>query len=100
MSSILENFKDLSAKHKAVLQLSEMTKKNPELLEPDDGTESFLSTFFDDANKKVEETDIRIKSIEDKYKSLIAFFGDTPNDMPMETLIEIINKFTKDLNVI
>ena len=46
-----------------------------------------------------EEMDNRIKSIEEKYKTLINYFGETPKDMPMETLIEIINKFTKDFNL-
>jgi hypothetical protein len=99
MSSIIENFKDLSLKHKAVLQLEENTRKNPELLEEDDMTETFLVSFYDDAAKRIKETEDRIKLIEEKYKSLITFFGDTPKDMPMDTLIDIINKFTKDMNV-
>ena len=74
MSSITENFKDLSLKHKAVLQLAENTRKNPELLEEDDMTETFLALFYDDAEKRIKETDDRIKSIEEKYKSLISFF--------------------------
>jgi hypothetical protein len=74
--------------------------KQKDLLEPDDGTEAFLATFYDHAKQEVHKVEEKVKEIDTKYASMLKLYGETPKDLPMETFIDIILKFAKDLQVI
>jgi hypothetical protein len=99
MQSITDSFKDLNNRYKVVCNLHDRITKGEEKLEEDDKSEIFFDSFFDNARRAVMMVEEKIKSIEDKYKDLIAYFGDTPKDFSMDVLIETFNKFNKDLTV-
>lgn len=98
MSSINDSYKEINKKFKAVCQLNDLVQKEDKL-EEDDKSFEFLVSFFSDAKLTMSQVEDKIKSIEDRYKEVVTFYGDTPKDLPMETFIEILNKFSKDLNV-
>jgi len=58
-----------------------------------------LDSFFEKAKVSISLIDEKIKSIDEKYSTLLIFFGDNVKDMPMETFIEIFSKFNRDLGV-
>lgn len=99
MQSINDSYKELNNRYKGVVALNDLISKE-EKLEEDDRSYEFLGSFLDNARIAMRTVEEKIKGIEEKYIQLIAFFGDTPKDMPMDTFIEIFNKFNKDLTVI
>lgn len=74
-------------------------EKDNEDLEDDDKSAEFLASFYSNVEDSVKKIEEGIKKIEAEYGILIKKFGDTTKDMPMETLIEILNKFGKDLTL-
>jgi hypothetical protein len=94
----VENFKEVFGKFKSVCALHEVLKYQDQL-EEDDGTEKFLESFFEKARTNVEMVESRIKEIDLKYIELLQLYGDNPKDLPMETFIDILLKFAKDLLV-
>jgi hypothetical protein len=70
-----------------------------EQLDEEDKTEEFLASFIKDAETKTELIDKKIKEIDERYKEVITFMGDTPKDMPMDTFLDIFVKFNKDVTV-
>jgi hypothetical protein len=98
MSAITDTYKELNNRYASLNSLSEIIKKEDKL-EEDDKSLEFLESFYDKAKLAMITTDEKIKSIEEKYVKTIEFFGDNKKDLPMDTFIEIFNKFNKDLNV-
>jgi hypothetical protein len=93
-----ENFKEVMGKFKSTLALQEILKYKDQL-EPDDGTEKFVGEFLEKAKGEVDKVDQKIKEIDIKYAAMLQLYGDTPKDLPMETFIDVILKFAKDLQV-
>jgi diaphanous 1 len=98
LQAITENFKDVLGRFKSVCSLQEVLKYQDQL-EPDDGTEKFIGAFLDKAKREVDSVEHKIKEIDTKYITMLQLFGDTPKDLPMETFIDVILKFAKDLQV-
>lgn len=98
MQSINDSFKELNGRYKDVIKLSELIA-TVEDLEEDDKTNEFLGTFIKEAGVDVEKIDKKIKLIDDKYKEVVALFGDNPKDLPMDNIFDILTKFNKDVTV-
>ncbi len=98
MKAIDESYKELTVKYASVTSLIETIKKEDKL-EDDDRSPEFLGSFADTARLAVLTTEDKVKSIEGKYETTVKLFGETPKELPMESFIEIFNKFNKDLNV-
>ena len=98
MQVINECFKEVNSKFKGLCDLK-ARMEHEENIEENDGTFEFLKSFFNEVKDSVEKADERIKAIEDNYKKVVAFFGENLKDLSMEVLVDILNKFNKDLNV-
>jgi len=98
-STISDLFKEFNTKFKNLNSLLEILQKECDNIEDDDKSAEFLDTFYPDVQDSVKLIEDNIKKIDGDYISLIKLFGDTPKDMPMETLLDIINKFSKDVTV-
>jgi hypothetical protein len=98
-STISDLVKDFKTKFNILNSLLQILQKECDNIEEDDKSAEFLDTFYGDVQDSVKLIEDNIKKIDEDYISLIKLFGDSPKDMPMETLFEIINKFSKDVTV-
>ena len=99
LQTVLELFKDFNSKFKNLTNLLNILQKESENIEEDDKSAEFLSSFYSDTENTVKLVEDKIKKIEEEYSMLIKKFGDSPKDMPMDTLFEILNKFGRDISV-
>jgi len=99
MQVINETFKEINTKFRGCCDLKERMDQE-ENIEENDGTYEFLKSFFDIVKADVEKTENRIKAIDDEYKKVVSHFGETLKDLPLETLVDILEKFNKALNVL
>lgn len=69
-------------------------------IDPEDKTNEFLESFTKDVEQSIQKIENDLTKIDSDYKDLIGFLGDTPKEMPMDTLlIDILAKFGKNLSV-
>ena len=99
LQSIIESSKELNTKFQCVESLKQLYENERQEFEEDDLTEEFLLTFYNDAYNSIKEIETKLKGLEEKYDKLIQYFGDTTKNMPIDTFIDILVKFSKELNV-
>ena len=101
MQVINEAFKEISSKFKVIKELKSAFDQMESTgeVEERDGTANFLQSFFSKAENEVEKLNQKIKGVDEKYKIVVAHFGENLKDLPLETLVDILTKFNKDINV-
>lgn len=102
LQGINDSFKDLNMKFKAVNELNDKIKEIEEEAknnEEEDGTREFLSKFYSDAKMEIQKVDEKIKSIEEKFKEVVSFYGENPKDVTIEQFFDTFSKLNKDITV-
>ena len=95
--SVVEGLKQMESKWKDVQALKKILNDNKDQVMEEDKSESFLENFYDDADKKIKEIKTELEKIDNDYTDIVAYFGETVENMPMNKFVEIFRKFTKDM---
>ena len=96
--SIVESSKQMENRWKDVLALKKALAENKDILLDEDKSEKFLSTFYNDAEKKIKEIKDSVEKIDKDYEDLAKFYGENPQKFTMINFVETFRKFTKDLS--
>jgi diaphanous 1 len=96
--SIVESSKQMENRWKDVLALKKALAENKDILLDEDKSEKFLSSFYDDAEKKIKEIKESVEKIDKDYLDLAKYYGENPEKFTMVQFVDTFRKFTKELS--
>ena len=83
---------------KDVLALKKALAENKDILLDEDKSDKFLSSFYDDAEKKIKEIKESVEKIDKDYLDLAKYYGENPEKFTMVQFVDTFRKFTKELS--
>ena len=95
--SIVEGVKQMENRWKDVQSLKEIIVEKKEDLLEEDKSESFLSSFYNDAEGKIKEIKEKLDKIDNDYLDIAKYFGETAEKFTLIQFIDTFRKFSKDL---
>ena len=96
--SIVESSKQMENRWKDVLALKKALAENKDILLDEDKSDKFLSSFYDDAEKKIKEIKESVEKIDKDYLDLAKYYGENPEKFTMVQFVDTFRKFTKELS--